>query len=76
MPVQIIVVIAVAVALILAVPITFFATSAYNKKVAEQKIGSAEEKARGIIDEAVKTAETKKREALLEAKNDLDKEMK
>ena len=38
MPVQIIVVIAVAVALILAVPITFFATSAYNKKVAEQKI--------------------------------------
>ncbi len=45
MPVQIIVVIAVAVALILAVPITFFATSAYNKKVAEQKIGSAEEKA-------------------------------
>ena len=83
MPVQIIVVIAVAVALILAVPITFFATSAYNKKVAEQKIGSAEEKARGIIDEAVKTAETKKREALLEAKeetikakNDLDKEIK
>jgi len=82
-PVQIIVVIAVAVALILAVPITFFATSAYNKKVAEQKIGSAEEKARGIIDEAVKTAETKKREALLEAKeetikakNDLDKEIK
>lgn len=83
MPVQIIVVIAVAVALIVAVPITFFATSAYNKKVAEQKIGSAEEKARGIIDEAVKTAETKKREALLEAKeetikakNDLDKEIK
>ena len=83
MPVQIVVVIAVAVALIAAVPITFFATSAYNKKVAEQKIGSAEEKARGIIDEAVKTAETKKREALLEAKeetikakNDLDKEIK
>ncbi|MCM1258020.1 MAG: ribonuclease Y [Roseburia sp.] len=83
MPVQIIVAIAVVVALIIAVPVTFYATSAYNKKVAEQKIGSAEEKARGIIDEAVKTAETKKREALLEAKeetikakNDLDKEIK
>ena len=43
----------------------------------------AEEKARGIIDEAVKTAEEKKRESMLEikeesikAKNDLDKEIK
>lgn len=36
----------------------------------EQKIGNAEEKARQIIDEAVKTAETKKREALLEAKEE------
>lgn len=49
----------------------------------ESKIGSAEEKAREIIDEAVKTAETKKRESLLEikeesirTKNDLDKEIK
>ncbi|MDF2590447.1 MAG: binding metal dependent phosphohydrolase, partial [Anaerocolumna sp.] len=45
--------------------------------------GSAEEKAREIIDEALKTAETKKREALLEAKeeslktkNELEKETK
>mgnify|MGYP000093279082 CR=1 FL=1 len=35
-----------------------------------QKIGTAEEKARNIIDEALKTAETKKREALLEAKEE------
>ena len=36
----------------------------------EAKIGSAETRARGIIDDAVKTAETKKREALLEAKEE------
>ena len=55
----------------------------YHIKVGEAKVGSAEEKAREIIDDALKTAETKKREALLEAKeenlkvkNDLDKEVK
>ena len=53
----------------------------YRKKTYESKIGSAEEKSREIIDEALKTAETKKREALLEAKeesiktkNELEKE--
>ena len=55
----------------------------YHIKVSEAKVGSAEKKAREIIDDALKTAETKKREALLEAKeenmkakNDLDKETK
>ena len=53
----------------------------YRSKVGEAKVGSAEEKAREIIDDALKTAETKKREALLEAKeenlkakNDLERE--
>ncbi len=71
------------VTLIIAVPVTYFATTAYQKKVSAAKIGSAEEKAREIIDEAVKTAETKKRESLLEVKeesirtkNELDKEIK
>jgi ribonuclease Y len=57
--------------------------TAYRIKVVEAKLGSAEEKAREIIDEAIKTAETKKREALLEAKeeslktkNELEKEAK
>ena len=52
-------------------------------KTYETKVGTAEEKAREIIDEALKTAETKKREALLEAKeeslktkNELEKETK
>ena len=48
-----------------------------------QKLNNAEDKARQIIDEAVKTAETKKREALLEAKveaiknkNEIERESK
>ena len=56
---------------------------AIRKGVVEKKIGSAEEKARHIIDDAIKTAESKKKEALLEAKeenlktkNELDKEIK
>ena len=36
----------------------------------EEKLGNAEERARQIIDDALKTAETKKREALLEAKEE------
>ncbi len=78
-----IILIPVVVTLIIAVPITYFATVAYRKRAIESKIGSAEEKARQIIDDAVKTAETKKRESLLEikeesirTKNDLDKEIK
>ena len=40
----------------------------YNarSKADEGKIGNAEQKAREIIDDALKTAETKKRESLLE----------
>ena len=71
------------VTLLIAVPVTYFITVAYRKKVSEAKIGSAEDKAREIIDEAVKAAETKKRESMLEikeesirAKNDLDKEIR
>ena len=43
-----------------------------NKGISEyeHKVGTAETRARSIIDDAVKTAETKKREALLEAKEE------
>ena len=65
------------------ISLIIFAAASYEKKSANSKIGNAEEKARGIIDEAVKTAEEKKRESMLEikeesikAKNDLDKEIK
>ncbi|MDD3338949.1 MAG: ribonuclease Y, partial [Lachnospiraceae bacterium] len=71
------------VALLIAIPVTWnLAVSNKAKKDAE-KIGTAEEKARSIIDDAIKTAETKKRESLLEVKeeslkqkNEVDKEIK
>ncbi len=50
--------------------VCWFLAISYRKKVYEGKVGSAEEKARQIVDEALKTAETKKREALLEAKEE------
>ena len=69
--------------IIMAIIITWFAARNYERKQYDCKVGSAEEKSREIIDEALKTAETKKREALLEAKeeslktkNELEKETK
>ena len=74
-------VIIVLIAVVLTAVISVFATIAYRKSVSEAKVGSAEEKAREILDDALKTAEAKKREALLEAKeeslkakNDFEKE--
>ena len=71
------------IAIIAAVLITAKVTTNRLKKNAEGTIGNAEEKAREIIDEALKTAENKKRESLLEVKeesirtkNELDKEIK
>ena len=58
------------VAVIVAVLISWNAAISYRKKVVEAKIGTAEEKAREIIDEAMKTAEAKKREGLLEVKEE------
>ena len=76
------IIICVGVAL-LAAAISWFSAIAYHKKVEEKTVGRAEEKARNIIDDALKAAETKKREALLEVKeesvnrkNELDKEIK
>ena len=76
------IVIAVALALIVGI-ISHFVTISNLKKNAESKIGNAEAKAREIIDDAVKNAETTKKEALLEVKeesirtkNDLEKETK
>jgi ribonuclease Y len=83
MPGVAIAIIAVVVALVIAIPVTArIATSRYQKSV-ESKLGNADAKAREIIDEALKTAEAKKREGLLEVKeesirtkNELDKEIK
>lgn len=68
---------------VVAALISAFVAIAVRKSTVEKKIGSAEGKAREIIDEAIKDAEAQKKELLLEAKednlktkNELDKEVK
>lgn len=70
-------------AVIISALVAALVTYTVHKKKVEKKIGNAEDKAREILDEALKTAEAKKREGLLEvkeesirAKNELDKEIK
>ena len=77
------IIIAVVVTLVVVIPITYFATVSKLKNDANSKIGNADIKAREIIDDALKTAETTKKEALLEVKeesiktkNELEKETK
>ena len=79
----IVAIVAVVVALLIAVPVT--CKVAVNNKTQKDAeiVGTAEDRARSIIDEALKAAETKKREALLEVKeeslrtkNELEKEPK
>lgn len=53
--------------------IAFFLGITYRKKVSEREIQSAEEKAKRIINDSIKAAESKKREALLEAKEEIHK---
>ncbi len=76
-------IVAVVVTLLIAVPLTCKIAVENKVKKDAEVIGTAEEKARNIIDEALKSAETKKREALLEVKeeslrtkNELEKETK
>ena len=71
------------VAAVISIVLTYVITITVVKKASSSKIGNAEVKAREIIDEALKTAESKKRESLLEvkeesirAKNELDKEIR
>ncbi len=45
----------------------------YRKRVAEREIGNAETEARRIINEAIKSGENKKREMLVEAKEEIHK---
>ena len=57
-----------AIILIVAVIVSWFLSLTYRKNVVEKKNSDAEDRAREIIDEAVKNAEAKKKEILLEAK--------
>ncbi|MBR6950799.1 MAG: ribonuclease Y [Oscillospiraceae bacterium] len=68
-----ILIVVVAVVLIAA---AFIAGILYRKKVSEREIQSAEAQATRIVNEAIKTGESKKREALLEAKEEIHKSRK
>lgn len=56
---------------VIALVIGFFLGIQYRKRVAEKEISSAEEEAKRIINESIKSAESKKREALVEAKEEI-----
>ena len=51
-----------------AAAIAFFAGVSYRRKTAESKIGSAEEEAKRLVNDAIKAAQQKRKEALIEAK--------
>ena len=64
-------IVAVLATFVVAAIVFFLLGIVYRKKVSEKEISSAEEEARRIINEAIKSAEGKKREALLEAKEEI-----
>ena len=65
------VLIAVVIAAVILGVIMFAMGFLYRKKSGEKQIGSAREEAKRIINDALKTAESKKKEALLEGKEEL-----
>ncbi|HBQ45988.1 MAG TPA: ribonuclease Y [Ruminococcaceae bacterium] len=54
--------------------LAFLAGIAHRKKSAEYTIGSAEQEAKRIISDAIKTAEAKKKEAILEGKDEIHRQ--
>lgn len=77
------IIIAIIATLVIAVPVSAYVANTRSKKAMEITIGNAEGKAREIIDEAIKAADAKKREASLEvkeetikARHDFEKETK
>lgn len=80
---QMTLILAIAVTAVVVGILVWTLANVYRTKIYEAKVGSAEKRTQEIIDEAMRTAETKKREALLEAKeerirtqNELEKETK
>jgi len=76
-------IITAAITAVAALPIGFIAGMNYRRRVAEAEIGSAEEQARKILEDGIKAADTKKKEVLIEAreeilrtKNDFEAELK
>ena len=65
--------IGILIAAVVGIVVGVIAGITYRKKVAEKEIGSAEEEATRIINDSIKAAESKKREAVLEAKEEIHK---
>ncbi|MGN0975193.1 MAG: ribonuclease Y [Gemmiger sp.] len=81
-PIPVMVVVVLVVAAIVGV-LCFMLGAQYRKKTAEAKIGSAEEEAKRLVNDAIKSAEQKRKETIIEAKDeafklkaDADKEIK
>lgn len=77
------IIIAIIATLVIAVPVSAYVANTRSKKAMEITIGNAEDKAREIIDEAIKAADAKKREAswevkeeTIKARHDFEKETK
>ena len=69
-PLQILLIVLVGVA---ALAVGFGIGIVYRKKVAEREIGSAEQEATRLINEAIRSGESRKKEMLLEAKDEIHK---
>ena len=64
MPPILTIVVAVVAAVVCGV-VCFFAGSAHRRKTAEAKLGSAEEEAKRIVNDAIKTAAQKRKETVI-----------
>ena len=69
-PVMIVVLVLIALVLM---AVAFVLGTVYRKKVSEAKLGDAETEATRIVNEAVKEAQAKKKESLIEAKDEIYK---
>ena len=63
----------IALAAVVGIALGFVVGIAYRKRVSEREIGSAETEATRIINEAIRSGESRKKEMLLEAKDEIHK---
>ena len=61
----------IAIGVVVGIAVGFAIGVAYRKKVAEREIGSAEQEATRLINEAIRSGESRKKELLLEAKDEI-----
>lgn len=72
-PIWLWIIIVLAIAIICSI-IAFLAGVSHRKNIAEAAIGSAEQEAKRIVSDAIKSAEAKKKEAILEGKDEIHRQ--